>query len=256
MIDIYYRTTSHRNEKDNRPHWFSFEKSWNNLLNTRQDNPITILHDGPVVDDYFKSLPENCKLVEINSQSLLPTLELEWEEKNEYYDDHDENGNVYRKRMEKPDLEKASGALMWDYIYSNLNTHNIIYIIEDDYLHLANWPIIIEDIFSIYNDLHYICLYDHPDKYSPRYKGLMSQIILGRYCHWRTVPSICGTFAVKGQVLFEDLNIHIENLGDYNKFIKLKEKNRHFISALPSIATHCIEPFLSPYINWEGVINA
>ena len=255
MIDIYFRTTSRRNEKGNRPEWFTFEKCWNNLLNTRQENPITILHDGPVIDDYFKQLPENCKLVEIDSHSLLPTLILEWEDKNEYYDDHDENGNVFRKRMEKPDPEKASGALMWDYIHNNLNVHNIIYIIEDDYMHLPNWPIVLEDIFTIYNDIHYTCLYDHPDKYSPRYKGLKSQIIIGRHCHWRTVPSSCGTFAFKGQTLFEDFTIHRNNLGDYNKFIKLAEKNRCFISPTPGIATHCIDPFLGPYVNWEAVAN-
>ena len=253
MIDIYYRTTSRRNEKGNRPEWFSFEKCWNNLLKTRGDNLITVIHDGPVEATYFKDLPKNIKLQEIDSHTLLPTLISEWEEKKETYLDWDDSGTSYVKRMEKPDTEKAAGALMWDYIYNNLDHSKLIYIIEDDYLHLPIWTQILEDIFSIYNDIHYVCLYDHPDKYSERYKGLQSQVLLSNYCHWRTVPSSCGTFAMKAQTLSEDFNIHRDNLGDYNKFIKLTEKNRNFISPIPGVATHCVIPFFSPFIDWEKV---
>ena len=251
MIDIYYRTTSRRNEKGNRPEWFSFEKCWNNLLKTRGDNLITIIHDGPIEAPYFKDLPKNIKLQEIDSHTLLPTLILEWEEKKETYLDWNDSGTSYVKRMEKPDTEKAAGALMWDYIYNNLDHSKLIYIIEDDYLHLPIWTQILEDIFSIYNDIHYVCLYDHPDKYSERYKGLQSQVLLSNYCHWRTVPSSCGTFAMKAQTLSEDFNIHRDNLGDYNKFIKLTEKNRNFISPIPGVATHCVIPFFSPFIDWQ-----
>jgi len=105
----------------------------------------------------------------------------------------------------------------------------------------------------MYDGVHYVSLYDHPDKYTPRYQGLQSQILVSNYCHWRTVPSSCGTFAIRAKTLKEDLDIHMGSLGDHNKFTLLAERNRHIISAMPAFATHCVNPWTSPFRDWANV---
>ena len=40
----------------------------------------------------------------------------------------------------------------------------------DDDIHLEGWPAIFEDVFYRTKDLTHATLYDHPDKYTERYK--------------------------------------------------------------------------------------
>jgi len=252
MINIFYRTTSNRKQTP-RPPWFSYEKCWNNLLATRNDNPITVIHDGPVYDPWFYKIYEGVEIIEIDSKTKHIELCKEWEVKGETYIDRDETGKEYEKRVEKPDREKAAGYLMYEIMFQKVvqKDNDLIYMIEDDYLHINGWTKALEDIFSIYNTLSYATLYDHPDKYTQRYVGSVSPIIMSNYCHWRFVPSSCGTYGGTVKAFFEDKEIHQNNLGDHNKFIKLGEKNRGIVSPLPGLATHCINPWLSRFRDWS-----
>ena len=45
MIHIYFRTSA-KKKATARPEWFSYDKCWFNLLETRMKNPITVIHDG------------------------------------------------------------------------------------------------------------------------------------------------------------------------------------------------------------------
>jgi hypothetical protein len=43
---------------------------------------------------------------------------------------------------------------------------------------------------------------------------------------------------------------------DYDKFWKLNQKyNKYVVSCLPGYSTHCDANHLSPFINWEKIIN-
>lgn len=251
MIHIYYRTTNQRNNQ-NRPDWFSFEKCYQNILDTKQDSKLTVIHDGELNRQY----EEADAVWVIDSKSVLPTLVGDWEVNKDTYIDHDASGQKYEKRVEKPDLEKASGYLLYEYIYNNideLDADDIIYIVEDDYLHLHGWPVVVENLFSIYDKLNYFTLYDHPDKYSQRYTGLQAHIIISNYCHWRTTPSTCGTFGGRVKDWVEDKQIHHYDLGDHNKFLKLSQKKKHIVSALPGLATHCVNNWVAPFRDWQNV---
>jgi hypothetical protein len=254
MINIFFRTTSNK-KQSNRPDWFSYEKCWNNILATRDGNPITVIHDGPIYDSWWYKKFEDVELIEIDSEPKLKELIQIWEDKKETYVDRDENGNVFEKRTEKPDREKAAGYLMYEIIFNKVKpgTEDLIYMVEDDYLHVNGWTRVLEDVFKLYKNLSYATLYDHPDKYTQRYAGLSTQIILSNYCHWRLIPSSCGTFGGKVSTFLEDKDIHQNNLGDHNKFIKLTEKKRSIVSPLPGLATHCVNPWLSRYNNWSVV---
>ena len=253
MIHIYFRTSG-KKKATARPEWFSYDKCWYNLLETRMKNPITVIHDG-ILEDFSKyDSNEDVKVIEINSEELLPKLMKEWEESEETYHDRNADGHVYKKRVEPPDREKAAGWLMYEQIYKNLESSNdLVYIIEDDYLHMGGWPMVLENLYECYPEITYTTLYDHPDKYTQRYANTKTPLILTNFAHWRFVPSTCGTFACRIKDFIEDKDIHMDNLGDHNKFIKLAEKNRSIASPIPGIATHCVEPWITPFRDWTNL---
>lgn len=254
MIHIYFRSSSNK-KMTNRPEWFSFEDSWKNLIDTKQDSQVTVIYDGDI-ENAQVPFDEANSVIQIDSQAILPSLVTDWENNNDHYVDRDEAGNKYEKRTEKPDLEKASGYLMYECIYSNIDDlpdNDIIYIVEDDYMHLYGWPLVVENLYELYDGVNYFSLYDHPDKYSQRYTGLQANIFISNYLHWRTIPSTCGTFGGRVKHFKEDKAIHHYNLGDHNKFIHLQNKKRNMVSPMPAMATHCVEPWISPFRDWANI---
>ena len=254
MIRIIYRTCGWTNW-DNRPEWFHFRSCWENLVATTDDScAITVLYDGKL--EGHEEYNYHADVLEIDSAAKLPEIHKDWELKGEMYIDHDEQGREIHKRVEAPDREKASGYLMYELIRDNINDwddHDIIYLVEDDYMHFPGWTTVLQNVYDMYDSINYVSLYDHPDKYTPRYQGLQSQIIVSNYCHWRTVPSSCGTFAGRVKTFKEDLDIHMGSLGDHNKFTLLAERNRNIISAMPAFATHCVNPWTSTFRDWANV---
>jgi len=252
MIRIIYRTHNSTNY-NNRPDWFHYRSCWENLVATKEDSELWVLYDGKLQG--VEEWGYHANILEINSDEKLPELLKEWEEADLYYEDNDDAGNIYRKRVEAPDNEKAAGHLMYEFIYANIDNwddNDIIYMVEDDYLHLSGWPTALQNVYDVYPSLNYVSLYDHPDKYSQRYVGLHSQIIISNYCHWRTVPSTCGTFAGRVKDFKQDKHIHF-NLGDHNKFKLLEQANKSIVSAMPALATHCVDPWVSPFRNWKDL---
>ena len=74
MIHIYFRTSA-KKKATARPEWFSYDKCWFNLLETRMKNPITVIHDG-ILEDFSKyDSNEDVKVIEINSEELLDRFE-------------------------------------------------------------------------------------------------------------------------------------------------------------------------------------
>ena len=257
-IQVYFRTVA-RTETNmvGRPSWFSYEACWNNLLQTITPElvDLNVVIDSEI--DPVDFVPSGDFRVEtINSKERLEKLLIEYATNDVTYTDRTESGEEIVKREEPPDREKAAGQLLYEIIDSdNLEVNKVVYIVEDDYLHLPKWSEIIHNFYTIHNGLNYISLYDHADKYSQRYQGLVSQIVTSRYCHWRTVPSTCGTWAAPALALKEDYEIHHDRLGDHNKWMKLAERNRGVLSCMPGRATHCMEAYLSPCIDWESLFR-
>ncbi len=207
-----------------RPDWFDKKKIWDSFLGKTNTNicDIKVIYDfhfGDSSDQFFSSEVE---IVKINcgteASSFLETLE------------------IIKKDDNKDD--------------------DIIYILEDDYLHVPGWEnIIIEGINDLGAD--YISLYDHLDKYKD-YPDLLSKICVTKSCHWRTVPSTCNTYACKYSTLIRDFDIHrLYSINHYNgvssdnsKFLHLGSIGRNLFTPIPGYSTHCnLE--MSPTIDWE-----
>ena len=230
MIKIYQRhcNFSTNSEHKPRPDWFDREKIFDSLINSIDDRvEYTAFHDsgnGEIKDHFLSN--KNVNKVSVNggndAQSFLNLLNFVIDDK---CDDED-----------------------------------IIYFLEDDYLHREGWiDILLEGFEQIGAD--YYTLYDHPDKYwLPMYEELQSKVIATTNMHWRTTPSTTNTYACKFKTLKKHFDIHTQYCDlvakwtkDHDKFTHLWRAGSNLISCVPGYSTHVEGNMLSPTVDWSKV---
>jgi hypothetical protein len=150
---------------------------------------------------------------------------------------------------------------------------DIVYFVEDDYLHVREALGKLQAAFLQVPNAHYVTLYDHPARYMPTFIGgadlihRESRIFLAGSHHWRSQESTCMTFAARTGTLREDRGLfeaylsdqtapsdrelfrHLQGLGRYRK----RSPRRLLIGPMPSLATHCHLPWLAPGIDWASI---
>lgn len=148
----------------------------------------------------------------------------------------------------------------------NLPDNEIVYFLENDYLHNLNADKIIESGFDLGFD--YVTAYDHPDKYlnpieggNPFCSGRAedTRVYLGEYCHWKLTNSTTMTFAAKAKTLKEDEDVLRKwtkdtHPFDFQMFMELKQRGRRLASSIPGFATHGETDWLSPLTNWKQAL--
>jgi len=143
----------------------------------------------------------------------------------------------------------------------------IIYFLEDDYLHL------VKSAFSSMNEgfelnPDYFTLYLHPDKFisplnggNPNVDydgGYLTKIYKGKTQLFALFDSTTMTFASKVKTLKEDEEILRNHTSgeyprDYDMFISLRNKGRSLLCPLKTHSTHTEIKWLSPYVNWNKI---
>lgn len=199
--------------------------------------------------------------------SFIATLD----ERVDYTAFHDSgNGNIEGHFLSNKDVKKVSmfggndaqsflNVLNY-VIEQNYDDNDIIYFLEDDYLHKSGWIDIMLEGFD-YIGADYYTLYDHPDKYYlPMYEDLQSKIIVTPSAHWRTTPSTTNTYACKLETLKKHFPIHVKSCDliekwtkDHAKFTELWSIGSNLISCIPGYSTHVEGNMLSPTIDWSKI---
>lgn len=219
MIHILYRHTSNASGLGkNRPHWFSFERSLNNILSTIDGLDFVKFH--LIYDGQYQGNDPRIHYVE-NFQG-----NSEW----------------------------LSYVHTWNYAKKlNLSDNDIVYLAENDYAFVPGWPQKVIELYNTYDDLDYVTLYDCPDKYDQRaYPGLSTHLFLTKTHHWRLVPSTTGSIIFNKRILDEDFEIQTTYPSDFYRFELLRNnKQRSVLSPITSLATHCEVEWLAPIIDWE-----
>jgi hypothetical protein len=139
----------------------------------------------------------------------------------------------------------------------------IIYFLENDYLHKPEADKILQEGFDLGAD--YVALYDHPDKYingaNPYVEGggEITKVFLSESCHWKMTNSTTMTFAAKVKTLKEDEEILRKYTSgsyprDFEMFLELRDKGRSLITPIPGYATHGETAWLSPLTDWKEQI--
>lgn len=222
-IHLFYRHFNiSGNDSKGRPSWFDFEKCFINLLSTIENENVDlhVVMDGNVESNFINKY------------------------KDKFTTHHIKAGNDQSSFFQTWQIAKET----------EIGDKDLIYFLENDYLHINGWVNKIEELFSTYNLPHYVSLYDHKDKYFPIYDNLVSKILITETHHWRTTPSTCGSFIINKKMFDEDYDIHTTIVGDHNKFLYLnKERQRMVITPIPGLSTHCMEGLLSPTINWNQI---
>ena len=140
------------------------------------------------------------------------------------------------------------------------NDNEIVYFIENDYLHKLGADIILEEGFNL--GYHYVALYDHPDKYingaNPFVEdgGEVTRVMLSKSCHWKLTNSTTMTFASQVKTLKEDESILREYTSgsyprDFEMFISLREKQHGLVTPIPGYSTHGETAWLTPLTDWS-----
>ena len=208
-----------------RPDWFSYEKCYRSIKN--EVSKVTVLLDGSQEGHH------------INFDKEDTVVEF------------------------KGGTDHSSLLFALNYIKSqNYKDDDVVYLVEDDYLHHPGWKDILLDAYENI-DADYVTLYDHPDKYwLPMYSDLQSKLISTNKCHWRTAPSTCSTYSGKWKTFKKHWDKHhikwclpeyTHDGYDHTKFIKLWEDGSNLISPIPGYSTHCESQFLSPTIKWDKI---
>lgn len=145
------------------------------------------------------------------------------------------------------------------------NQNDIIYFVENDYLHKPQANLILLDGFKLNAD--FVTLYDHPDKYldpsaggNPYCQGNseITRVYLGQLSHWKLTNSTTMTFAAKVKTLQKSEPIikkwtSTNHPHDFNMFMDLYNNNYTLISSIPGYATHGETDWLCPLTNWSTI---
>ena len=141
--------------------------------------------------------------------------------------------------------------------------NEIIYFIENDYLHKPESQKILEEGFEL--GASFVSLYDHPDKYLPPSRGGNpyceggaedTRVYLTKSTHWKITNSTTMTFAAKVSTLKRvEPILRKYTQGsypeDFKMFLELREQGELLITPIPGYATHGETKWLSPLINWS-----
>jgi hypothetical protein len=146
-----------------------------------------------------------------------------------------------------------------------LNDDEIVYFVENDYLHKPKSPELIKEGLSL--GAAFVSLYDHPDKYLDPSKGGNpycsggaedTRVYLTESCHWKITNSTTMTFATTVATLKKCESIlRTYTSGtypeDFKMFLELRSQNELLISSIPAYSTHGETAWLSPLINWKNI---
>jgi hypothetical protein len=143
--------------------------------------------------------------------------------------------------------------------------NEIIYFIENDYIHKFESQKILEEGFEL--GASFVALYDHPDKYLSPSKGGNpyceggaedTRVYLTKSTHWKVTNSTTMTFAAKVSTLkrIEPI-LRKYTQGsypeDFKMFLELREQGELLITPIPGYATHGETAWLSPLTDWSQI---
>jgi hypothetical protein len=182
-----------------------------------------------------------------------------------------ETNDMIQKYITKDGVEyvsKGNGAETFNLALDKALTYNddeIIYFLENDYLHKPNSLKILKEAFEL--GASFVSLYDHPDKYigpeqggNPYCEGGAedTRVYKTDSVHWKITNSTTMTFAAKVSTLRENEDIFRKHTSgthpnDFQMFLELRQLNELLITPIPGYSTHGETAWLSPFTQWEKI---
>lgn len=204
----------------------------------------------------WRKLPARRLIVAINSPrippSLAPLIEAHADEVR--FVETPGNARCYRT------------VLSWS---TRLENDAVVYHAEDDYLYHPDAFVELAAAVERLPDVDYFTLYDHRDRYSRSDDvslGRPEFVAIAGQRHWRVVESTCMTYAARVRALKRDAGLHhlmsprklphdrlLWRMTQGIGWFWWKFPKRTLVSPMPSLATHLVEPYLSPVVDWAAI---
>lgn len=255
-IHIYTRHFSRNKKHPQRPDWFNYDKCFGNLLATTNFDfcDLTVIFEKEEdYINYFVKKYENSRPFKIK---FIDTTKEKWTGKT--------NEDIAWCRS----IAAAAEVIEKD----NLSENNLIYISDDDFLHLPFWGEICLDYINNFlkSDNWWVCPCDYGDKYyftdethyidqwgtdQGMYADLASKIRASNYRHWRQVPNCMTSSIIPVKIFNRDyLNYWSKGYSDCSLNAEIGKKyGTKFWTPIPSLSCHVIDPFCPPTINWPEI---
>ncbi len=123
------------------------------------------------------------------------------------------------------------------------NSDDLIYFVEDDYLHKTNsieeMVYTYEKLSTLFNDELFLCPIDYPFLYTEPEK---TNILIGNSCHWRRVDQTLCTFLTSSKMINKHFNQLItmceKEHYPFEKPLHEIYKKEYCFSPIPSLAVH------------------
>lgn len=180
----------------------------------------------------------------------------------------DETGSVSMKQFELKEVSIGHGAGTFNLALDEslkFDDNEIVYFIENDYLHKSESTKIIQEGFSL--GASFVALYDHPDKYldpsaggNPYCSGGAedTRVYLTDSCHWKITNSTTMTFASKVSTLKRTLPVlkkwtSSTHPNDFQMFLELRQQSELLVTPIPGYATHGETRWLTPLTDWSKI---
>jgi dTDP-4-amino-4,6-dideoxygalactose transaminase len=241
MIHIIYRYVQGDNHKP-RPPYYSKAVCLESLLNASrlvQASTGTLLSDGPIDSIARELIGSAWSIREVPKAGLHESFLLALE------------------------VAAALPADEW------------VYLVEDDYLHVADALRKLSEVAEI-SGADYVTLFDDPLRYRltvdvmPDLPVHEAKLIPTATHHWRTIESTTFTFATKAGTIRDDMNVFKENVAhqlahpshvmDREAWRELQGLGSHkkrgtrrtLLGAIPALSTHMEVTALAPVIDWAA----
>lgn len=180
----------------------------------------------------------------------------------------DVTGGVKMKQFELVEVSVGHGAGTFNLALDKALTYDdneIIYFLENDYLHKSNSKYLLEEGFTL--GASFVSGYDHPDKYLDPSKGGNpycdggaedTRLYLTDSCHWKITNSTTMTFASKVSTLKKVEPILRKwtsdtHPNDFQMFLELRQNNELLVTPIPGFSTHGETSWLSPLTDWSRI---
>ena len=183
----------------------------------------------------------------------------------------EETNNMIKRLIPEENIDYRSlgnGAKTFNVALDKALTYpddEIIYFLENDYLHNYNSKDIIHEGFEL--GAQFVSLYDHPDKYigpseggNPYCEGGAedTRVYKTDSVHWKITNSTTMTFAAKVSTLKLNEGILRKHTAgthpdDFQMFLELRQTNQLLITSIPGYSTHGETAWLSPLTDWNKI---
>lgn len=256
-IHLYTRHFTKNKIHPQRPPWFSYEKTFGNLLATTNFDlcDLTVIFEREEdYDSYFVKKYEGLKPFKVK---FIDTSAEKWE----------------NKTKEVLPWARSIAAAAEVIKGDNHPEDDLIAIFDDDFITLPHWGEMSLDYINNFlpkDGNWWVCTCDYGDKYyfvdekhtidqygtdQGMYAELQSKIRTSNHCYWRQVPNCLTSSIIPVKTFNRDFESYWKvGYSDCSLCDEIGKKyNTKFWTPMPSLSCHAIWPFYPPFINWPEI---